>query len=149
MRTIICEMRFTHTIYLVNKALAWMTNFCPLIGAVMAKSSINQLKKFHRSGAKRGCALIEACTYITTYTVFVWIAKFMYGSNKMLCPWWCVYWCCLKEKLLQFYKIKFCFYLWFKFVWMTHGQKNEQNMRRKGLIITPIRRYFEVCRHQV
>ena len=35
----------------------------------MVKSSINQLKKFCKSAAKKGCALIEACAFITTYTV--------------------------------------------------------------------------------
>ena len=33
------------------------------------KKPVNQLKKFRKSAAKRGCALIEACAFITTYTV--------------------------------------------------------------------------------
>ena len=65
------------TVYVVNKAHAWRTIFLPLNLSCdgkkfykSAKNSVNQLhKKFHKSAAKRGCALIEACAYITTYTV--------------------------------------------------------------------------------
>ena len=35
------------------------------------KNPVNQLKKFRKSAAKRGCALIEACAFIATYAVNV------------------------------------------------------------------------------